>query len=173
MVIWVTGLSGAGKTTLCEAIIKRAKPTLPTLLRLDGDVLRAIADDNLGYAVGDRVKQIRRMQALALEMEKQDFIVLVAALYASDKLLAWNRENFAQYFEIYVNTPMDELKRRDPKGLYTSNGAKGEVVGVDIPWNAPRTPDLEIDGSSASPDALAVQVLGRLDLAGTMAGAQA
>jgi adenylylsulfate kinase len=118
MVIWLTGLSGAGKTALSDALIAAVKPRLPTLVRLDGDVIRAIFGAGLGYSEPERVVQIKRIQALAKELDQQGFVVLVAALYAHPDLLAWNRANFSDYFEVYLNTSLEEVQRRDAKGLY-------------------------------------------------------
>jgi len=161
MVIWITGLSGAGKTTLCDAIIARIKPALPTLVRLDGDVIRAVFGGGLGYSEPERVIQIERIQALAHELDKQGFDVLVAALYAHPDLLAMNRAKFSSYYEVYLDTGLDVVTKRDSKGLYARavRGEEANVVGVDIPWHAPDTPDIVLDGAGLSPEALANQVI--------------
>lgn len=161
MVIWITGLSGAGKTTVCEAIYKELKPKMPTLVLLDGDIVRAIFGGGLGFSEAERVIQIKRIQALANELEKQAFVVLVAALYSHPDLLSWNRANFSSYFEVYLNTSLDTVKRRDSKGLYAraDRGEEKDVVGVDIPWHAPQKPDLVLDGDSAPPMDLARRII--------------
>jgi len=175
MVIWLTGLSGAGKTELCHALLDIVKPRLPTLVRLDGDVVRAIFGGGLGYTEPDRVVQIKRIQALARELDRQSFVVLVAALYARPDLLAWNRSFFTDYFEIYVNTSLDEVQRRDSKGLYARamRGEESNVVGIDIPWHAPAAPDLVVDGASDTPAGLAQRVIDAVPIfARTMARRQ-
>lgn len=161
MVIWLTGLSGAGKTTLCDALLASVKPRLPTLVRIDGDVVRAIFGAGLGYSEPERVVQIKRIQALAKELDQQGFIVLVAALYAHPELLAWNRANFSDYFEIYLDTPLAEVQRRDAKGLYerAKTGQQRDVVGIDIPWHAPTNADLVLDGAGDTPAGLAERVI--------------
>lgn len=153
MVIWITGLSGAGKTTLCEAVRALVKPRMPELVLLDGDVVRSAFGNDLSYREADRVVQIKRMQGLAAALERQGLVVLVAALYASPELLAWNRQNFADYFEIYVEAPLDLLRRRDTKALYRTaeSGERRDVVGVDIPWHAPARPDMVIDAARGEP----------------------
>jgi cytidine diphosphoramidate kinase len=171
MVIWLTGLSGAGKTALSDALIAAAKPNLPTLVRLDGDVIRAIFGADLGYSEPERVVQIKRIQALAKELDQQGFVVLVAALYSHPDLLAWNRANFSDYFEIYLDTSLEEVQRRDSKGLYrrARAGAQRDVVGIDIPWHAPRNADLALDGAADTPAALARRVIESVPvLAGAM-----
>jgi len=146
MVIWVTGLSGAGKTTLCRAVEALVKPRLPELVLLDGDVVRGAFGD-LGYHEADRVVQVRRLQALAKALAEQDLAVMVACLYAHPDLLAWNRDNLPGYFEVYVRAPLELVRKRDSKGLYRAAfaGETENVVGVDIPWHAPERPDIVID----------------------------
>lgn len=144
MVIWLTGVSGAGKTTICNSMWGLLKPSLPELVSIDGDIVRQLFASKLGYAESDRVQQIQRIQTLAKFLSDQDQIVLVAALYASDDLLAWNRDNFNDYFEVYIDAPMELVRERDPKGLYANAGPSPQIVGIDIPWNAPKSPHMTI-----------------------------
>ena len=165
MVIWVTGMSGSGKTTLCNALWEALKPGLPELVSLDGDVVRAAFGGGLGYREEDRVVQIGRIQQLAKILSDQNLVVVVAALYSHPDLLAWNRENIEGYFEIYLNTSLEALQQRDGKGLYKGaiSGAIPDVVGVDIPWNVPETPDMVIDNDNPLPaNQLAQQVIAAL-----------
>lgn len=162
MIVWITGLSGAGKTSLCEALYRRLKPRLPELVVLDGDVIRGMFGHELSHCEADRVKQIKRIQAIARELDRQGLVVIVAALYAHPDLLRWNRENFSGYFEVYLDAPLALVKSRDPKGLYAKaeRGDMPHVVGVDIPWHAPTEFDLRIDASDAPPpDEMALEVL--------------
>jgi len=161
MVIWVTGLSGSGKTTLCNALYALLKPRMPQLVKLDGDEIRAAFGDDLGHAEADRVRQIQRIQKISGMLAEQGLAVLVAALYAHPDLLAWNRANLPRYFEIYLKADLDFLRRRDSKGLYgkAELGVMRNVVGIDIPWHAPRQADLVIDAISAhAPKRLAAEV---------------
>ena len=153
MVIWITGLSGSGKSTLCAAIRPRLQSLQPKLVMLDGDVVRAAFGDDLGYHEADRVRQIKRIQGVAKMLADQGITVLVAALYAHPDLLAWNRANLPGYFEVYLKTDIDFLMSRDGKCLYSRSrrGEISDVVGVDIPWHAPRHSDLVIDASSTPP----------------------
>ncbi len=160
--IWVTGLSGTGKTTLCEAMAALLKPSIPELVMLDGDVVRAAFGDDLGYDVDSRVKQITRIQRFARALADQGLVVLVSALYASPALLEWNRTHIASYFEVYLRAPVSFLRTRDPKGLYRAadGGKMPNVVGLDIPWHEPVRPDLVIDCATApAPQQLARDVL--------------
>jgi adenylylsulfate kinase-like enzyme len=160
MVIWITGLSGAGKTTLCDALHKVLKPQMPQLVRIDGDEVRRLIGGGLGYTEADRVTQIKRVQALAKMLADQGLIVLVGALYSHPDLMAWNRANLPGYFEVYLNAPLDLVRGRDSKGLYAAaeKGKAANVVGVDIPWHAPTSPDMVLD-ATLPPDELARQII--------------
>lgn len=162
MVIWLTGMSGSGKTTLCTAMHAVLKPRLQQLVKLDGDEIRAAFGDDLTHVESDRMRQIHRIQRIAKMLADQGMVVLVAALYAHPDLLAWNRANLPDYFEIYLKADIEFLSTRDSKGLYhkAQRGELNNLVGVDIPWNEPRHADLVIDaGRAKSPDLLALDVL--------------
>lgn len=158
MVIWITGLSGAGKTTLCQAVLSVLKPNMPELVHVDGDVIRELFGSDLSFVEADRVRQIKRIQTVASFLDTEGLVVMVAALYASPELLQTNREMFADYFEVYLKAPMDLLTNRNSKGLY-ENGTMN-VVGVDIPWHEPIRPDLTFDaGLGSSPEEMAKQLI--------------
>lgn len=147
MVVWLTGLSGAGKTTIAQALYKLVKPIVPETMLIDGDVIRELFGAGLGYHEAARRDHIGRVQGLANWFARQDLMVIVAALYAHPELMRWNRENLPGYFEVYVDAPLSLLRTRDSKGLYAgaAAGTIPNVVGVDIPWHTPERPDLVID----------------------------
>jgi len=162
MVIWITGISGAGKTTICQSLWGLLKPSLPELAVLDGDVVRKVFGNDLGYTEKERVRQIKRIQSIATMMDEQGFVVLVAALYGNNELLDWNRKNFNDYYEIYVDAPLWLVKERDPKELYAkaSNGDMDNVVGLDIPWHIPTSSDMVIDATkSDTPEEISMKVI--------------
>jgi adenylylsulfate kinase len=162
MVIWVTGMSGAGKTTLCDALWQSLKPGLPELVSLDGDAVRSAFGEGLGYKEKDRMVQITRIQQLAKVLSDQDLVVLVAALYSHPDLLTWNRQNIKGYFEVYLETSLEALQTRDYKGLYAKAmaGEMQDIVGIDIPWHTPESPDLIINNDNPLfPEQLADQVI--------------
>tara|TARA_A100001015_G_scaffold279581_1_gene340906 strand:+ start:552 stop:1088 length:537 start_codon:yes stop_codon:yes gene_type:complete len=146
MIIWITGISGAGKTTLAKSILNRYKKYLPNLINIDGDTVRDLFGNDLDYSEKSRVLQIKRIQRLCLFLSKQELIVIASALYASSELLKWNRENFIDYFEVYLEAPLALVKRRDPKNLYKKydKGIEKNIVGLDIPWHKPKNYDIKI-----------------------------
>ena len=162
MVIWVTGLSGAGKTTLCQALCQLLKPRLPQLVLLDGDAMRSVFNHEIGYREVDRLAHVRRIQRLAKLLSDQGQVVLTAVLYSHPDLLSWNREHLQPYVEIYLRAPLEALRQRDTKDLYAKAlaGERVHVVGVDIPWHAPQQADLVIDMNHLeSPEQLARTVI--------------
>ena len=142
-VIWINGLSGAGKTTIGTTLVERFRQSGRSVVLVDGDVVRTIFGADLGYDVEARRTQIRRIQILTKFIADQGVTVVVAALYSAPDLLAWNRANFPGYFEVYLKASLDLVKRRNSKGLY--DGTTENVVGIDIDWLVPQSPNLEID----------------------------
>ena len=161
MVIWLTGLSGTGKTTIVKILYGILKPQISNLLFIDGDVIRSIFQNDLGFDLPSRILQINRIQELTGFLERQGLVVIVSALYSNPALLSINRKNFLQYFEVFIETPMSVLEERDTKNLY-SNSRKGltsNVVGIDIEWDPPQNPDLIINTTKNSPENSAAIIL--------------
>ena len=147
MIVWITGISGSGKTTIANFVLNKLKKKYSNLVNLDGDVIRNLFGDDLGYDVNSRITQIKRIQKLCFFLESQDLIVIVSALYSSEDLLNWNRKNFQNYLEIYLHADIDLVKKRDPKSIYKkySLGKEKNIVGIDIDWNEPSKPNIRID----------------------------
>ena len=118
-VLWITGFSGAGKTTLATALM----PYLgPRSVLLDGDELReALGVTNYGFDRENRRRLAFTYARLALMLAKQGFTVVVATISLFHDLHAWNRENLPGYIEIWLEVPGEELRKRDPKGLYAAS----------------------------------------------------
>lgn len=146
-VIWVTGLSSAGKTTLCARLYEQLKPFFPQLVLLDGDVVREAFGNDLTHKEEDRVRQVRRLQGMSNVLARQGLTVIVAVLYNHPNLLSWNRRTLPNYFEVYLKASLSTVTDRDNKGIYenAAHGKMTDVVGMDIPWHEPRNPDLTID----------------------------
>jgi adenylylsulfate kinase len=131
MVVWLTGLSGAGKSTIADAIVRIVKPHLHSLVLIDGDVIRDLFGAGLGFDEEARKLQIGRLQRLAQFLARQNIPVIVSALYAHPDLMQWNRDNLSGYFEVYVNTSLATVMARDTKGLYSQNKA-GNLPNVVV-----------------------------------------
>ena len=147
MIIWITGLSGSGKTTISKELFKKYKPKIKNLVCVDGDVIRNLYDNDLAYDEKSRIKQIIRVQNLCDYLNQQGLIVIVAALYNNVDLMQWNRKKFKNYYQIYLNASIELVKKRDPKKLYYKyeKGLQNNIVGIDIPWHKPINSDLTID----------------------------
>ena len=147
MIIWITGISGAGKTTLALEVLKKLRDKHKNVVGLDGDIVRNLFENNLNYDISSRVIQIKRLQRISLFLQSQNIIVVVSALYSSVDLLRWNRKNFKSYYEIYLNASLELVMKRDVKGLYKKfkEGKEKNIVGIDIPWNPPLNFDLKIN----------------------------
>lgn len=149
MVIWITGISASGKTTLAREIKNKFKKYIPQICIVDGDEIRELYGNDLDYSEESRVLQIKRVQKLAKLLSDQGLLVIVSALYSHPDLLNWNRENFSEYYEVYLNAPLSVVQQRDPKGLYAkaAAGKIESVVGIDVPWHGLENPTLTIDYS--------------------------
>ena len=147
MIVWLMGMSGSGKTTLAAALYEQLKPSCRHLVYLDGDTFREMFRDELDHTVEGRRKNAGRISHLCRFLDSQNLHVLCAVLSIFPEWQAWNRDNFSQYYEIFLDVPMAELEKRDTKGLYADAkaGRISNVVGVDIPFPPPPLPDLVID----------------------------
>ena len=153
MIIWLTGMSSSGKTTLAKNFIKIDKKNRYKFLNIDGDVIRDLFTEKLGFNVNDRIKQIERIQRFVKIIDQQNCNVVVSALYSNENLMLWNRNNFKNYFQVCLITSMKTLQQRDKKNLYSNE--TNNVVGIDIDWEPPSLTNLTIEtdkedeGSSA------------------------
>lgn len=143
MLYWITGLSGAGKTTIGKALYQRLIQKDPAVVFLDGDALRAIVGDRFGYTREDRRECSMFYARLCKYLTDQglDVICCVCAMFESVR--HWNRENISSYLEVFVNPSMEVLRARNQKGLYTDTGA--DVYGVTIRPEFPLFPDIILD----------------------------
>jgi adenylylsulfate kinase len=168
IVVWITGLSGSGKSTIARtaAGIMRAQGVTPVVL--DGDEFRAAVGDDLGHDHEGRLKNAYRLARFADYLARQDHIVLCATMSLFHEVRAWNRANAPRYLEVYVRVSLEKLIERDPKGLYARarGGLVSGVVGVDLPFSEPAAPDLVLDNEEPREHVveLAEQVVGAIRL---------
>jgi cytidine diphosphoramidate kinase len=146
-VIWITGLSASGKTTLAKSITKSLKDKGMSVVMLDGDVLRECLDVQKQNSREERKKLAFTYSRLAQMLSLQGVTVVVGTIALFKEIHLWNRENISGYYEIFLNVPIEELRKRDPKGIYKRyfNGEIKDVAGLDISVDYPDNPHLKID----------------------------
>jgi bifunctional enzyme CysN/CysC len=165
-VVWFTGLSAAGKSTIANFVEMRLHELGHRTYLLDGDNVRHGLNRDLGFTDADRVENVRRVAEVARLMIDAGLIVLVSFIspFRSERLMARELFDEGEFIEVYVNTPLAVAEERDPKGLYRK-ARRGELknfTGIDSPYEPPEHPELEIDTVGCAPDAAASQVLERL-----------
>ena len=152
--LWFTGLSGSGKSTIANAVEKALFNKKIHTYTLDGDNVRKGINNNLSFTPEDRTENIRRIAEVANLMIDAGLVVLAAFVSPYQK----DRENIKQivgtdnYVEIFINTPIEECEKRDVKGLY-AKARSGEIknfTGINAPYEAPVNPDIEIDTTQVS-----------------------
>lgn len=150
-VIWITGLSGAGKSTLAQEVVGRLRRAGKTVVLLDGDELRevfgatAISAQNHGRE--GRLALAMQYAHLCRVVASQGFTVVIATISLFREVHEWNRENLPGYFEVFLEVPLYELRRRDPKGIYRrfDAGELENVAGLDLPIDVPQAADLKAE----------------------------
>jgi cytidine diphosphoramidate kinase len=148
---WITGLSATGKTTLSSLLVDHLRRLGKTVIHLDGDELRQVLADD-AYTREDRVALAMRYARLCKLLSEQDVDVVIAVIGLFKELHKWNRVNIENYIEIFIDTPLSELKRRDPKNLYrdVELGIIKNVAGIDLKIDIPTNPNIHIKWSEKS-----------------------
>ncbi len=162
-VLWFTGLSGSGKSTVADLAERRLHAAGRHTFVLDGDNVRLGLNRDLGFSPEDRVENIRRVAETAKLMLDAGLIVLTTFIspFAADRRMARALFPEGHFFEIFVDTPLTVCMKRDVKGLY-KRALAGEIrdmTGLSSPYERPEHPDLELDGKNGTPEELAEQVV--------------
>jgi bifunctional enzyme CysN/CysC len=171
-VIWFTGLSGAGKSTIANVLEQRLCAAGYHTYLLDGDNVRQGLTKDLGFTHEDRVENIRRVAEVSRLMADAGLIVLVALIspFRADRLMARELLPVGEFIEVFVDTPLAVAESRDPKGLYKKarRGDLKNFTGVDSPYEAPEDPEIRLDTTQVTPEACASAILDRLRAIGTI-----
>jgi bifunctional enzyme CysN/CysC len=161
--LWLTGLSGSGKSTIANLLEKRLFAAGRHTYLLDGDNIRHGLNRDLGFSEADRVENIRRVTEVARLLVDAGLIVIVAFIspYRAEREAARSRFDSEEFLEIFVDAPLEECERRDPKGLY-AKARRGELInftGIDSRYEPPTAPEIRLDTVAHNPQQCVDQVL--------------
>lgn len=146
-VFWITGLSGAGKTTLAEMLTAHFRSEGRPVVMLDGDIMREALGASTKHTRDERLALGFQYAGLARMIARQGVTVIVATVGLFREIHQWNREHQPGFVEIYLKVDLEELRRRDPKGIYArfDAGLLDNVAGLDLQIDEPVTPELTIE----------------------------
>jgi bifunctional enzyme CysN/CysC len=172
-VLWFTGLSGAGKSAIANLVEKKLHALGRHTYLLDGDNVRHGLNKDLGFTDADRVENVRRVAEVSRLMVDSGLIVLVAFIspFRAERHMARGLFPDGEFFEVFVDTPLEVAERRDPKGLY-KKARRGELknfTGIDSPYEPPESPELHLRTIDASAQESAARVVSHLHAAGIIA----
>ena len=151
MVVWIIGLSGAGKTTLAERVVKEIRGRGRKVVLLDGDRVRELFGNDLGHSIAHRLKNADRICELSRFLEREDIDVVCSILSIFPESREWCRRELNDYYEVFIDTPKENLIARDSKGLYSKymRGEIKDVAGFDLDFILPDSPDLRIENNGS------------------------
>jgi bifunctional enzyme CysN/CysC len=171
--LWFTGLSGSGKSTIANLVEKRLHALGRHTYLLDGDNVRHGLNKDLGFTDADRVENIRRVAEVSKLMVDAGLIVLVSFIspFRSERRMARELLEQGEFVEIFIDTPLSEAEKRDPKGLYRKAraGSLPNFTGIDSPYEAPEHAEITIRTTETTPEAAAELIINELDKAGIIA----
>lgn len=156
MIIWVIGVSSTGKTTLASEIVSRARGYGRSVALVDGDDIRNLFDDGLGHSLSERRVNTERIAKICTFLDSQGIHAVCAVQSLFPDIREWCRENYSSYFEIYIESPMEQLVKRDTKDIYEGfrRGEVRNVAGLDLHFPVPISPDLVIQNSGSKQELL-------------------
>jgi bifunctional enzyme CysN/CysC len=165
-VVWFTGLSGSGKSTIANIVERKLFEQGRHTYLLDGDNVRHGLNKDLGFTDADRVENIRRVSEVSGLMVDAGLIVLVSFIspFIAERRMARERLGDDEFIEVYVDTPLAVAEERDPKGLYLKarRGELANFTGIDSPYEAPESPELTVDTTSMTPEEAADLIIEHL-----------
>ncbi len=171
-VLWFTGLSASGKSTIANVVEKRLHAMGRHTYLLDGDNVRHGLNKDLGFTDADRVENIRRVAEVAKLMVDAGLIVLVSFIspFRSERRMARGMMEAGEFLEVFVDTTLAEAERRDPKGLYKKarRGDLQHFTGIDSPYERPESPEMTIETSRCSPEEASELIIARLTEGGVL-----
>jgi bifunctional enzyme CysN/CysC len=174
-ILWFTGLSGAGKSTIANLVERRLADMGAHTYSLDGDNIRQGLNKDLGFTDQDRVENIRRIGEVAKLFVDSGLIVTASFIspFRAERDMVRSLAEKGEFIEIFVDVPLDLAEKRDPKGLYKKarSGQIKNFTGIDSPYEAPVKPELRLDTASFNAEQLAEQVIDHLRKTGIIAGA--
>ena len=170
--IWLTGLSGSGKSTIANLVAKRLRAAGAKVEVLDGDVVRTNLSKGLGFSKEDRDTNIRRIGFVCGLLSRNGVIAIAAAISPYKQIRDEVRATTTNFVEVFADCPLDTLIERDVKGLY-KKALAGEIknfTGVSDPYEAPENPEVRIDSGKQTPDESAAAVWDHLVGRGILRG---
>lgn len=159
--VWLTGLSGAGKTTISRLVEDRLKKSGIKVEVLDGDVIRQYLTVDLGFSKEDRQKNIERAAFVAKLLTRNDVIVLASFISPYRQMREFCRHEIGSFIEVFVKCPLKECIRRDVKGLYKKalHAEIGYFTGISDPYEEPENPDIVVETNRETPEESSAKIL--------------
>lgn len=163
-VLWLTGLSGSGKTTLAKLISEELEKLNILNHHLDGDEVRAVVSEKLGFSREDRDKNIKTAIALAKDYQNKGFTVITSFITPYNHQRQWGRKEIENFIEVFVDSPIEVCERRDPKGLY-KKAREGKITlftGIGDPYDRPVSPDIHLKTDLLAEEKCVAQIINYL-----------
>ncbi len=163
MVIWLIGISGAGKTTLGNKIHNHYVKKNQKSFIIDGDIVRSFYNNDLGYTKEDRIANIKRIMLSAYVLEKNGIIPIVCNISPFENLRNFAREKFENYQEIYLKKNIQDAKSNDVKEIYKNNLHKTDLVGIDMVFEEPQYSNLILEVDKETEEASFNKIISHLE----------